>query len=97
MGMNSAPPMQARGSYQQGLTNAYPPMTQLGGGGQGSYQPQGLGQQCGSQCSPQSCAPSCSPSCCSPAGGQANNGCPMSCLNNCAPACHARCCVPGRK
>ena len=99
IGMNTAPPVQARGSYQQGLINAYPPMTQLGGS-QASYQPpvmgQGMGQQCGEQCSPQSCAPSCSASCCS-SGGQTNPPCPTSCLNDCAPACHARCCVPGRK
>ena len=101
IGMNPSPPIQARGSYQQGLINAYPPQTQLGGN-PGNYQPQSFGQQCGQQCSAQSCAPSCSPSCCSPGNqvvpqGQANAGCPMSCLNNCASACHARCCVPGRK
>ena len=99
-GMNSGPPVQARGSYQQGLINAYPPGTQLGGA-QGNYQQQG-GQQCGAQCSSQSCAPSCNPSCCSTGGqmvpqGLTQGGCPTSCLNNCAPSCHARCCVPGRK
>ncbi|XP_028415743.1 rRNA biogenesis protein RRP36-like [Dendronephthya gigantea] len=103
LGGYNSPPVQARGSYQQGLVNAYPPNTQLGGG-QANYQPQMQvgGQQCGAQCSAQSCAPSCSPSCCAQRGqivppGQANAGCPMSCLSNCSAACHARCCVPGKK
>ena len=103
LGGYNPPPAQARGSYQQGLVNAYPPNTQLGGS-QVNYQPQmqAGGQQCGAQCSAQSCAPSCNPSCCSQRGqivppGQTNAGCPMSCLSNCAAACHARCCVPGKK
>lgn len=95
--VNSYPPQTALGA---------------GLGGVNQYGPPPPGQQCGSQCSSQSqCAPSCNPSCCTSGGqggpimprgpmvgpGQANSGCPQSCLSSCGMACPRSCCVPGRK
>lgn len=104
--MYNSAPVPARGSYQQGLVNSYPPMTTLGASQSSqNYQQQQPSQQCSSQCSPQSCSPSCSPSCCSSGAqgtsmvppGQINAGCPVSCFSNCDMSCPRRCCVPGRK